>query len=149
MKINVIKQAGGVMFPADERESERLKKLPNNEVYPIEIKRSRNPSFHGKVFAFFSFTFEHWCASQTNHAHKEEPAQFDAFRKELTVMAGYHDVTYNIGGGTRIEAKSLSYGNMDQSEFEEFYSALINAAIKNVFGGVDDPAINNRLLGFF
>ena len=145
----MIKQAGGILTPADDRAAEQMQKLKTGEVYPVEAKRTRNPHFHGKVFAFLNYCFEHWCADKTHFANMSEPAQFDAFRKELTIMAGYFVVTYNINGGTHVEAKSLSYGSMSQDEFEDLYNALINAAIKNIFGGVDSPEINNRLMSFF
>lgn len=38
---------------------------------------------------------------------------------------------------------------MEQDEFEECYSALINAAIKHVFQNTTDENILNRLMGFF
>ena len=60
MKINMVKQAGGLLVPVDDMESERMKRFKAGEVYPVEIKQSRNPQFHRKVFAFFNFCFEHW-----------------------------------------------------------------------------------------
>lgn len=59
-------------------------------------------------------------------------------------------MTYSIDGQSfTVEAKSLSYGNMEQDEFEECYSALINAAIKHVFQNTTDEQIINKLMGFF
>lgn len=150
MKIDMIKQAGGVLLPASDLEVEKLSKFKNGEIYPVEIKRSRNPSFHGKVFAFFNFCFDHWSANKTHWDHMSEPKQFDSFRKELTKLAGFVDQAYSIDGQSfTIEAKSLSYGNMSQDEFEECYNALINAAIKHIFNNTQDERIINQLTGFF
>lgn len=80
----------------------------------------------------------------------DEPAQAESFRKELTKLAGFTNTTYSLDGtGFVIEAKSLAFGSMEQDEFEQCYSALINAAIKNVFSGTTDEQILNRLQGFF
>jgi hypothetical protein len=65
------------------------------------------------------------------------------------VLAGYRDVTYTIDGRTRVDAKSLAYGNMEQEEFERCYNALIKAAIKHIFAGTDDQNVWNQLQGFF
>lgn len=148
MKLEFIKQAGGVLVPASDLVSDKMTKFKTNGLYEVEIKRQRNPDFHRKVFAFFGFCFEHWCGDQVVE-NMDLPAQFDVFRKQLTCLAGFYDQYYKIGGGVRVEAKSLSYGNMDQAAFEECYSALINAAIKHVFQNTRDEQILNRLQGFF
>ncbi|MDA5609450.1 DUF1367 family protein, partial [Pasteurella multocida] len=110
---------------------------------------TRNPSFHRKVFAFFNFCFEHWSADKTDWKYFDERKQFDTFRKNLTVLAGFREVTYTIDGRVRVEAQSLSYGNMDQSEFEQCYKALINAALKEIFNNTTDENTINRLYSFF
>ena len=149
MKAQMIKSSGGAFVPLDDMQAEALKKFRNGEQYEIEIKLSRNPQFHRKVFAFFKFCFEHWSADKTEWQFQDEQAQFDTFRKNLTVLAGYFDKTYTIKGDVRIEPKSLAYGNMEQSEFERCYNSLINAAMKHIFKGCNDQQILDRLYAFF
>ena len=149
MQIQMIKQPGGLLLPASDGDAERLERFKSGAIYPIEIKQARNPAFHGKVFAFMQFCFEHWSADKTDERFKASAAQFDTFRKELTVLAGYRDVTFKINGGFRVEPKSLSFSSMEQAEFEEFYSAAINAAIAHVFNNTTNPAILHKLQSFF
>ena len=149
MIIQMIKQPGGLLFPASDCESERMKRFKNGGQYAIDIKTTRNPDFHRKVFAFFNFCFDHWCAENSGLEFIDEFAQFDAFRRNLTVLAGFREVTYTIDGRTRVDAKSLAYGNMDQDEFERCYNAMINAAIKHIFHGNDNQDTWNRLQSFF
>ncbi|MCQ9124339.1 DUF1367 family protein [Rodentibacter heylii] len=145
----MMKLPGGVFSPANETEAEALQKFRNGEQYEIEIKQARNPQFHRKVFAFFNFCFEHWAADKTAWQYFDERKQFDTFRKNLTVLAGYKEVTYTLDGSLRVEAQSLSYGNMEQGEFEQCYSALINVALKHVFGNTIDENVINQLYAFF
>lgn len=149
MKINFIKQAGGSLLPANEIEADRLKRFKTGEMYEVDIVTTRNPRFHGKVFAFFNFVYNYWSADKTEWEYFDEKTQFDTFRKNLTVLAGYKEVSYTIDGRVRVEAKSLSFANMDQEGFEQCYSALINAAIKNIFGNTKDQNVINQLYGFF
>ena len=150
MKLDFIKTHGGTLVPASELAVDKMTKFKSGEMYEIDIKRSRNPSFHGKVFAFFAFCFEYWSASKTQWENMDAASQSESFRKQLTIQAGFFNTTYSLDGtGFVIEAKSLSFGNMDQAEFEECYSALINAAIKNVFMGTNDEKILSKLMGFF
>jgi hypothetical protein len=147
MKINLIKHPGG-FAAADDNEADRIKKFKNGEMYEGEFKLVRNPAFHRKMFAFFNFCFHHWSADKTDWQYFDEPKQRETFRKNLTVLAGFKDVTYTIDGRARVEAKSLAYGNMDQEEFEQCYNAIIQAAITNVFQGADQNTIN-QLYSFF
>ena len=148
-KYQMIKIANGGFLPASEIDADNLKAFKTGEQYEVESKRFRNPAFHRKVFAFFNFCFQHWAAERTEVKFQDEAAQFDTFRKHLTVLAGYRTVTYKINGDFRVEAQSLSYGNMEQEEFEKCYSALINAAIKHVFGNTTDENVINQLYAFF
>lgn len=140
------KVQGGVFIPANDMEHEKTTKFKTNELYEIDIKLVRNPAFHRKAFAFFNFCFEFWSDGTD---FKEHAAQFDVFRKNLTVLAGYYTKLFNIKGELRIEAKSLSFGSMKQEEFEQCYSALVNAALKHIFSGGIDDNTENELMGFF
>ena len=149
VEIQMIKQPGGLLLPAFDTEAERLDRFKTGVIYPVEIKQSRNPGFHGKAFSFLQFCFEHWSADKTDARFKTSAAQFDTFRKNLTVLAGYKDVTFTIDGRLRVEAKSLAFNSMEQPEFEECYSALINAALVHVFGNTSDQKVLDKLTGFF
>ena len=145
MKVNMYKQAGGILSPATDMDAETMTKFKSGIMYPVEIKNARNPKFHGKVFAFFNFCFSHWCSE---NKYMNEQGQFDVFRANMTVLAGYYDTYYSIAGEARVEAKSLSYGAMTQDEFEKLYSSLISVAMRKIFSGSDDE-VYNKLVGFF
>ena len=148
MLVNMTKQAGGVMIPASDMEADKLTKFKTGEIYEVKLKYSRNPKFHGKVFLFFTYCFEFWDGN-TAHQHYSNEMQFDRFRKDLTILAGFYHSTTRLNGDTRIEAESLSFATMEQDRFEQVYKALIQAAMKHIFGRDDDSAIYNRLVRFF
>ena len=148
MKVNMVKMAGGNLVPVDDISAEKLTKFKTGAVYPVEIKQPRNPLFHGKVFAFFNFCFEHW-DGQACFEYLDHSAQFDEFRGELTVMAGYYiKVWHPFTGDLRLVPMSIAYGNMEQDEFEQLYSALIRTAIDKIFFDCD-VNIENKLMSFF
>lgn len=149
MQIDLVKHPGGVFSPVNEIDIERLHRFKNGETYTADIKLTRNPKFHRKVMAFFGFCFSHWCADRAGLGSADETTQFNRFRKDLTILAGFYDTVTNIRGEVRAEAKSLSYAQMEQEEFERCYSALINAAIKHVFAGTKDLQIINQLQSYF
>ena len=145
MKIDMIKQAGGILVPASDIESESMKRFKTGEQYQIEIKLSKNAQFHRKTFSFFNFCFEHW---RSDKEFMDEKGQFDVFRKNLTVMAGFYKEFFNLMGEVRIEADSISFSNMDNETFEQHYNALINAAMKHIFVGCGRE-IEDQLRGYF
>lgn len=141
----MFKVAGGGLYPASDIESEKMKRFKNNELYTVDLKTTKNPSFHRKVFSFFNFCFEHWLSGKE---YMSTPEQFDNFRKDMTITAGYYNEYYNIDGSVKVEAKSLAYAKMEQSEFEEVYSAIINVALRKIFKTTDENTYN-QLLSFF
>ena len=74
--------------------------------------------------------------------------QFDVFRENLTCLAGYYDSFVTLSGSTRVSAKSISYAAMSQYDFEQFYIALTNAAIKYIFRN-SSAETYNKLISFF
>ena len=145
MKIEMIKVAGGMFHPFNDMEQEKTVRFKTGELYTVEVKHTRNYEYHKRVFAFLNFCFEHWvCDREFLDIH----AQFNRFRNQLTVLAGYYVELYNINGELRMEAQSISYSNMDQAKFEQFYNALVNAALKNIFL-TTDQCTHDKLLSFF
>ena len=51
----------------------------------------------------------------------------ETFRKWLTIEAGYYDI-YETPAGIRKEAKSISFAQMDQEAFNDFYRACFQVA---------------------
>ena len=104
MKYEMWKRAGGKFEPASDMVEEKLKKLKNDEMYEVEIKRVKNPRFHRKMFVFFHYCFEYW---NGEGAFFSEPAQFDYFRKELVKAAGFVDTYYSLTGEVRSRLNRL------------------------------------------
>ena len=143
MKITCHKTPSG-FIPVD-MDIDSIKKIPNGSVIELEYKEQRNYKFHQKVFTFFNFCFQYW---KSDREFMDERGQFDLFRKNLTCLAGYYDEFYKIDGSVRIEAKSISYANMAQDEFESLYHALVNASMRHIFKDADD-SMYDQLMGFF
>lgn len=51
---------------------------------------------------------------------------FEAFREWVTVQAGYYTTHLNPDGSRWRRAKSISFSNMDETEFEGLYKSVLN-----------------------
>ena len=145
MKIDFVKTFGGVLTPFSELDSEKMARFKTGEVYPVDIKLTRNPKFHKKVMLFFTFCFQYW---KHENNYMTEQAEFDWFRKKLTITAGYYNERYDLFGNVELEAKSLSFANMEQDEYEEFYKAVVQAALNTIFKDCD-ISYYDKLMSFF
>ena len=125
---------GGSLVPADDETAERIRKLPKGTMLHGKFVKVRNPKFLRKAFALVNIAFDMWTERFEPQMYKGVPVlpNKERFRKDLTILAGYYDATYNIRGELRLEAKSWSMDNMEEEEFEALYSAMIDAILRSI-----------------
>lgn len=130
------KMPGGYLAPADDEAAEWLQKIKTGDAVAGEFVRPRNYRFLQKTMCLFRVCFDHFVDThewnQQYRGMTVEPS-FELFRKQLTILAGHYDATYDIRGNIRLEAKSLSFANCSEEEAERVYQDVITAALKQVF----------------
>ena len=134
MKINLKKVFGGFV-PADPQATEYMDKQANGTYLTCEIKKPRNGKFHRKYFALLNTGFEWWnpfVPEIENDIQKYGVPEknFERFRKEVIILAGYCDPVFNTRGELRLEAKSISFANMDDDVFADLYDKTLNVLLK-------------------
>lgn len=127
VEVYLRKGMGGVLVPADQRSKDRLDKYKNGTVLRTELTKPRNYQFHKKFFAMRDVAFE----NQERYTDDEE------FRKELIIAAGYYVEHHHLDGTVSREAKSMSFGAMDDNEFGELYAKVFWVIINQVLPGAD------------
>lgn len=137
MEIILTKMANGMLAPATEEDAEKLKKVKAGRGVRVQLTQIRNYEFHKRWFALVTYAFEMWSDIKGPMEHKGQQIQpnFNRFRKDLTILAGYYETVFNVRGELRLEAKSISFGSMEQDEFERLYSATINAVLSKILTG--------------
>jgi len=113
----------------------RLKNAEPGEVIEIDAKLPRNSRFHRKFFALLNLGFEHWEPGRKHKQYKGVPVakNFEHFRKEVVILAGFYEQTFDLEGNMKLEAKSISFASMEEPEFEEVFSAVANVLLEKVF----------------
>ena len=134
MDATFLKAATG-LIPADDPTREWFTKVKLSGMVFAKVAQPRNPQFHRKMFALFNYGFDYWAESAEPKVYKGQPVQpnFDRFRKDITILAGYYHPVFNIKGEIRMEADSISYAAMDETRFEQLYSKVIDVLLKKVF----------------
>lgn len=126
--------AGGGLVPADPNTKEYIEKLKHGEILSGEFKKTRNGKFHRKYFALLWVGFEIW---QPDY-DESDPAfrwglpekNFDKYRNDVQVLAGFGEPIFNLDGTFRMKSKSISFANMDDEEFSRLYSAVLDVVLR-------------------
>jgi len=137
--------SGGQLVAADDETAERIQRIKAGAVLRGDFKKMRNPQFFRKWWALVGLAYDMW-------TERLQPQEYrglhvmpnkDRFRKDLIILAGYYDATYNIKGEVRLEAKSISFDSMEEDEFEGLYSKTIDVIIHRI---LPNAGYNERTL---
>ena len=145
MKAQLSKTISGLM-PIDPDSVAWFNKLKPGEVVRAEFKRTRNYQFHKKYFALLSVGFDNWKPGEINSKYGVPTKNFDRFRADLTILAGFYDTTVRLDGSVRIEPRSISFAKMSAEEFSDLYSRTIDVLIKHVYKQDMDPEKLNQIV---
>ncbi|MGZ8220020.1 MAG: DUF1367 family protein [Methylobacter sp.] len=150
-----VRRFNGALISADGISSEAMEDLKHGTVYQIKLTASRKYKFLQKAFVLVSYAFSLWEPQGEENEYKGRPIEKNAerFREMLTILAGFYDPVYKIGGDVQLIAKSWSYSAMpDDEDFSKLYNGLINVILANILpdytGEQLDDIVNNLLRGF-
>ena len=132
-------------MPATDQDAEMLTKIKIGEIVSLSMKRMRNYRFHKKFFAMLNFAFDYWEPTLEHNEWGVVPERnFDRFRKDVIILAGFYDYSYRLNGETTLEAKSISFASMsDEDEFEKLYSACVDVILKHVCTQFDGDMLDS------
>jgi hypothetical protein len=145
------KAPGGALIPVDPQAAEFIAKLKVGQGVTAAIKRHRNPAFHRKFFALLNLAYDAWEPTAATYKGQVVGKNFEQFRNDILCIAGHFEMAVNLRGETRVTAKSISFANMDQDEFESVYNSVANAILKRILTNYtrdDLDAVIDRLMGF-
>lgn len=132
MKAYLRKLPGGIMRPDDEPSIEALKTIAVGAVISVEWKQPRNYKFHKKFFAMLKVGFDAWEPAELDYKGHPVQKNFDRFREDVIIAAGFGEIVYNLRGEARARAKSISFGAMSQEEFDRLYNAVAEVLLQRV-----------------
>ena len=137
-EIWMVKNQFGKLSAEDDTAKAALAKIKNGEQVHVSIKKPRNVLFHRKFFALCQVVFE----------NQERYDDFDAFRHELTMRAGWWDTHVHVSGKISYIPKSISFAKMDETSFAEFYNKAIDAALEHFIPGTDKEGLEEAVIDF-
>ena len=76
---------------------------------------------------------------------------FERFRKDCLIAGGFYEPVANLKGEVRAEAKSISFANMDEDQFNQVYNAVATVLLERVlrhYSRSDLDRVVQQMLGF-
>lgn len=134
MEITLLRIPQG-FIPADDEAREGLNHYPVGSIARLDVKLMRNYEFLKKFMALMKVGFDFWAERQPQQDFKGMPVlpEFDRFRKDVTIMAGYFTPVWNIKGEMRVEAESISFANMSEDRFQRLFDAVLKVLLSKIF----------------
>lgn len=126
-----------LLAPADDEAREVMRKWKIGALIRIEAKQMRNGPFFRKWWALVQLGFDYWSETCVLMEYKGQRVMpdFEHFRKDVTILAGFHHPVWNIKGEMRVDADSLKWASMDEAQFTKLYDATITTLLRMVFNG--------------
>lgn len=144
-------KSAGIYIPVTDQDVEICAKHSQGEVIRADFKKMRNPKFHRKFFALLNIGFDAWEPGELTNEHGPVEKNFEQFREDVTILAGYYEQHVRLDGSMRTVAKSISFANMDEIEFGKLYNSVVNVLLKRVLKNYqreDVDRVIDQILGF-
>jgi hypothetical protein len=151
MRAYMIKAPGNMWRPADDASGEAMNKFPLGQVCSFEAKRTRNYRFLKKFMAMLDHGFDAWEPPTTEYKGMPVQKERESFREYCIIAAGFKTLVVDLNGGVHAKAKSISFANMEEEEFERVYSAVADVLLQWVlktYKRADLDRVVNEMLAF-
>lgn len=131
MKAYLRKLANQTLMPDNQESADYIRSLKIGAVVSAEVKRPRNYEFHKKWFSLVEVGFDYY-EPEVEYKGQVIEKNFNRFRKDITILAGFFHMVPSLRGGARAEADSIAFAHMSQEDFELLYSKTIDVLLKFV-----------------
>ena len=135
MEVYLKKTLAGYV-PIYDSDYESCKKHKIGTEIKAKLTVPRNLQFHKKFFALIKLCYK----------NQEEYDSMDILRKILTMKAGFYEEV-KTNKGVVFWPASISFSSMDNVEFNDLYSKVVDQVIKMI--GVTSEEIERELINFF
>ena len=131
METVLIKTLAGMM-PGDPDSEKWYQKRKLGAAIRVEATEVRNYRFLKKFFALLNLGFEYWEPGEVSYAYGVPEKNFKQFREDVTILAGYYYGVIRLDGSTRVRAKSISFAKMEEDDFADLYSKVLDVLVKKI-----------------
>ena len=82
--------------------------------------------------ALLNLGFSYWVPGDVSSKYGVPEKNFDRFRYDVTILAGYYHNVIRLDGSVRVEPDSISFANMDEDTFSKLYQNILTVLLKHI-----------------
>ena len=125
----ILRKRGNSLVPVDDQGRELLAKLKDNRDVGVTIVQHRNSRHHRLFFALLQFVRMHAVDGEGNALF--ENADTETLKAAIKLATGYVRTFVDMESGRLVAVpKSIAWGAMDQTKFNEFFEHACNVICK-------------------
>lgn len=125
----------GALYPVSRGDEEAIQRVPEGKVLKASITQPRNVKHHRKFMALLNAVYPHQSAYAT----------FDSFHAAVKVALGHGETVVLPDKRVMVVPKSISFAQMDQLQFDEFYTAAVELICAKVIPGINKPELEQQV----
>lgn len=125
----------GTLKPVDQAGFDALMKFKNDEQLQVIFKRARNPRHHRLYWALMALI----------HPQQDTYTTIEQLSNAVKCAVGWCDKVELTSGMIMAIPRSISFANMKQDEFDQFFEKVVQLVITKILPGVDREDLRNRL----
>jgi len=134
--IKTFAPSGYAYVPANDVMQRLLDRQSIGDMIEASFNIIRCPAKHRRFFAMIGEAYKFASTTQT----------IINFRKALTFEAGFHELFVDLHGEAKAIPKSLEYAKMDEDEFAEVHSRVLDVIIQTL--GFDEETQTRFILNW-
>lgn len=124
MELTLVRTDYGLQAYGNE-DYDQLSKIPRGRIVRAKVVLPRNPKFHRKFFSLIRAAWDCLTEEQRHNLRSVE-----SFREQLLITSGFSTPVFDGRGNVFQEkAKSISFGSMDEAEFGDVYSRVLDTIL--------------------
>jgi len=124
MELTLVRTDYGLQAYGNE-DYDQLAKIPKGRIVRAKVVLPRNPKFHRKFFSLIRAAWDCLTEEQRRNLRSVE-----SFREQLLITSGFSTPVFDVDGNVFQEnAKSISFSSMDEAEFGDVYSRVLDTIL--------------------
>lgn len=139
------KTAGGALLPLDQPSADYIARFAPDAGFKASVRQHNNPAFHRKLMALFQHAYEVWEPAELQYMGQLVRKEFERFRRDVTIQAGYYEAAVDLRGRVALSARSLNFSSMEQVEREKLFSAVVDVVLERVLTNYSRADLDNVL----
>lgn len=143
MEIVLAKAANGCLVPVDQQGIDAIAKMKLGQGVKVMMTRHNNVAFHRKMFALANLAYEAWEPAEKTHKGMPIAKNFDQFREDITILAGFYHTRVRLDGSVRFIAKSWSFASMPDEEKDRLFNEIVNVILTRILTNYTRDDLDN------